>query len=414
MTDLKNPPDNRLSNPEQLDKLLVVVTPHAWVGLFCLLGLIAAVLFWALFGSIPIKVEGKVIVMNQKGELLSVQAQMGGTVSSLAVSTGQKVKKGDLLAVISDRQEQLKFESSTAKVEQLTRDFERLKIEVDREAEANMRAIKADIEAKKYNVRQLEERITTTQGDVDKKKRLVDEGLISPIALHDAEEKLANSHIELETTKSALATLNYNLTKGYRTEELKSKEHELQQAKDEKALLEARHPLYNVFSPIDGTVLELRVSEGDLIQAGAPVAWMEASSGEEAPYIFYGYFPVEKGKRISVGNEVQIELSTVDPEEYGYILGTVKEISGYAVSKESIVKTIHNKELVDYLTSGAEAVVQVLVEPEIDSETGGYKLTSGKTPSTKITTGTVGRVQAIIHRIRPIYYVLPIEAFEVK
>jgi HlyD family secretion protein len=407
--DDKSEDQEKISNREQLDKPLTVVTPRMWTGLMTLMSLMGIVLLWSIFGSIPIKVEGKGIVLNQKGELLSVQAIMGGTIGEINAVPGRRVKKGELIAKIIDPQETFKFEGAKTTVEHKKRDLEKIKADIERESAANRKAVESELAARKYNVKQLEDRIVTLEGDVAKKRKLTEEGLISPIALHEAEDKLINSHIELETVKATIENLNYNLVKGYRTEDLKGKEQDYGKAVDELQLLETRQPLYNILSPTDGTVLELRVSEGDVIQPGAPVAWMEASNGETSPYVFYGYFPLEQGKRISVGNEIQFELSTVDSQEYGYVLGIVRGVSGYAVSKESILKTVRNKELVDYLNSGAEAVVQVTIEPEIDPLTNEYKWTSGKTPPIQITTGTVGKMQAIIHRIRPIYYVLPVE-----
>lgn len=402
----------KIKDSENLDQLLTVVTPRLWAGLISLMVLIGIILLWAFFGSIPIKVEGRGIVMNQQGVLLNIQAHIAGTISEIDVVSSQKVKKDDLIAKIYDAEESFKLENAKSTLENKKKDLEKIKFEIERESAANKKAIETELAAKTYSVKQLEARIATLEGDVEKKRKLVSEGLISPIALHDAEDKLANAHIELETVKAAIESINYNLLKGYRMEDLKSKETSVGKAQDELILLELRKPLYSIYSPTEGKILELRISQGDTVQPGTPVAWMEAASGEETPYVVSGYFPIEQGKRISVGNEVQIELSTVDFEEYGYLLGKVKEVSGFAVSKDSIEKAIHNKELVNYLTSGAEAVVQVLIEIQRDPNTSEYKWSSGEAPTEKITTGTVGKLHAIIHRIRPIYYVLPLDAFQ--
>lgn len=404
----------RLSNPEQLDSLFVVVTPKAWAALLCLMSIAAIILLWAIFGSIPIKVEGKGIVMNEKGHLFTVETKIAGSVKEIFVKPGDVVKKDDLIAQLYDPEEELKLSAGEIKVENLTNDLQRLNDEVAAEEKANIEALQRELTAKQYSVEQQEKKVSALDEEVGKEKNLVKEGLIGPNILLATEERLTNARIELETTKATIATLKYNLTKGYRTQEIKLKEHELFQARMEKEILETRKPFYYVYSPHEGHVLEILVNAGNLVQAGTPIVWMEFMEKENQipPRLFYGFFPVEQGKRITEGAQVQITLSTVEPQEYGYLLGTVQEVSTFAVSKDSMMKLIHNRELVEYLTSGAKAVIQVIVKPEIDPSTGQFKWTSGKIPPVKITTGTVSTMQAITSRIRPIYYVLPIEGLK--
>ena len=64
----------RLSSPEQLETLIRVVTPNAWLALAPLLGLIALAAAWGWFGSIPTTVAGKwdVAVNTGQGEYFAV------------------------------------------------------------------------------------------------------------------------------------------------------------------------------------------------------------------------------------------------------------------------------------------------------------------------------------------------------
>lgn len=402
----------RLSNPEQLDSLLVIVSPKAWLLLVAFIILSAATLFWVFFGEIPIKIQGRGIVMNQKGFLFNVQTKVGGSVHKVYVKAGDDVKKGDLLAEMYDAEEELKLARARLKVDKLTENLARLKTEVGAEAKSERVAEESELEAKKYSIKQLEMKIESLEKLVDNRQKLYDEGLISRAVLRDTEEKLSNTKIEREVTRAAIDNLLFNLTKGYRTEEIKHREEDLYDAIREKELLEIRLPFYKIYSPTDSTVLALLAGQGDILMAGAPLIWMEEKTEDKSPYVIYGFFPIEKGKRVIEGTKVQISLSTVDTQEYGYMEGTVKEVSAFAVSKDSIAKLIHNKELVDYLTTGAIAVFQVLIDPKIDPTIDNYYWTSGKTPPVAISTGTVCTIQAIIKEIRPIYFILPSEQFQ--
>lgn len=401
----------RLSNPEQLDSLLVVVTPKIWVALLCVLGLALTAALWAFFGSIPIKIEGKGIVMNQKGSLFNIPSQMGGTVQQIYVKPGDEVNEGDQIALIFDAEEQLKLDRARQKVVNLTQNLQRLVDEVEVENKAQREAQERELAAKEFSIEQLDRRIKDLETEVERRKKLHEQGLVSHSVLIETEDRLSSARIEQELAKSAIATLKYNLAKGYRTEEVKAKEEELFKATEERDLLETRQPYYTVYSTASGNVLTLLASEGDVVETGTPLVWVEYRTMQNAPYIIYGYFPLEKGKRINVGSKVQINVSTVDPQEYGYLQGIVKEVSSYAVSKDSIARMIHNRELVEYLSQGS-AAVQVLIDLEIDPETQTYRWTSGITPPIDISSGTVCTLQAIIHRLRPIYYLIPIDTFK--
>lgn len=54
----------RLSNPEQLDHLLTVVNPKAWIALLTLMICFILALLWAFLATIPIQVEGNGIVLE--------------------------------------------------------------------------------------------------------------------------------------------------------------------------------------------------------------------------------------------------------------------------------------------------------------------------------------------------------------
>ncbi len=273
-------PLERLSHPVQLDALLVVVTPRMWIALLCLIMLLGGLIGWSVFGSLPVTVHGRGIVMNQKGRLLTINTPVGGLMQNITVKPGQEVKAGQLMAEMADPERQM--------------------------------------------------------------------------------------------------------------------------------------PLHRLTSPIDGKVLELLAGEGETLTPGSPVVWLEYSNAGHAPYRVYAYFPLAQGKRLAVGTAAYVAVSTIDTQEYGYLQGKVSEVSGFAIPQAGLEKQIYNKELVEYLAPGDEAVIEATIELDIDPHTHDYRLTSGKSLPSPLTTGTVGTVQATIHRIRPLYYMLPLESLKLE
>ena len=80
----------RYTSLEQLDEMLRIVNTRKWIGLICM-GMIAfIVLIWALYGSLPLKVEGRGLLVHSKG-FFNVETKVKGTVEELHVKAGDLV-----------------------------------------------------------------------------------------------------------------------------------------------------------------------------------------------------------------------------------------------------------------------------------------------------------------------------------
>src|SRR5215210_6284680 len=90
----------RLSSPEELDRLFTLVRIKAWIPLLTIGVLCAGVVAWAIFGRIPETVDGAGVLINP-GRVQGVQSPYGGQIVLLKVRAGQVVKKGEVLAVVN-------------------------------------------------------------------------------------------------------------------------------------------------------------------------------------------------------------------------------------------------------------------------------------------------------------------------
>lgn len=399
-----------IQSPEGLDHFITVNTPKSWIGLWTAAGLIACIFLWLIFGSIPIKVIGKGLVINREG-LFNVSALSDGTVRNLFVQPQDRVRAGDLVAELYDPQLEFKITAAQVKATNLGEELDRLKKQIEVEGVFQKRALQSEKAAKEFTIKTLEARIQNLKEDLGKKERLHAQGLIALSQVHQVEQQMYETEVNLETTKANLATTISNLEKTYRFEELKSKEDDFTQAEHELGLLLVSQKYEKVYSPDDGIVLGLLVNKGEVVSKGTPLVWLEHASPQDKPasHLIYGFVPVEEGKRIQLGTMVDIELSNVNTQEFGAMIGRVSEVSSFAVSPEIVTKTIHNQGLATYLTGGEKASVMVIIEPEINPNTySGYTWTSGDGPPIKVSTGTICTIKAIVERIRPIYYLFPI------
>lgn len=96
---------DRLSSPEQLDLLMQVTGPRAWVALAAVGLLLLAGLAWAVFGTIPTTIETQGILLR-RGGVQTLEAPFAGAVANVTVLSGDGVDKGqELLTLRPDKPE---------------------------------------------------------------------------------------------------------------------------------------------------------------------------------------------------------------------------------------------------------------------------------------------------------------------
>lgn len=394
----------RFQVPEQIDMVFVPVRTYPWL-IWSALGILGiSFLFWLFFGSIPVIVQGRGIIVSGQG-LYNIQANTLGLVEKLLVKQGDYVSKGQLVAKVQDPASVVKYQNAISRLEIIEKQLKELRQQVLLESHAEKVAILKGIESSNFAIQEINKTILELEAVLAKKEVLYQQQLIGLNDLQITKHVLSQYKVELEATKASLAKLEANLAKLYRDQEIKDKERELLQATQEKDILKLGLDYGNVYSPDRGVVLELLVNEGDRVSPGMGLMHLEYDTKKKYNHVFYGFIPIAMGKNIKPGFEVKIEPSTVNRSEYGALIGKVDEISLFAVSKEKIVNLIQNENLANYFMHEEKAVTQLVIVPVLDSNTPtGYKWTSEKGPPFQITTGTVCIITIVAERISPLFY----------
>ena len=163
-----------------------------------------------------------------------------------------------------------------------------------------------------------------------------------------------------------------------------------------------------IISPYDGYVLETSVVTGQIVGAGNRLGTIEAEdSNAELESIVY--FADKDGKQIKPGMNVQITPSVVKRERYGGIVGVVTKVSPFPVTTQEIAAIVGNEDLAKTVAGDNGARVQVFVKLQEDSTTSsGYKWSSSKGPSLKVSSGTTTLVRVKVGEVAPISYIIPI------
>ena len=100
------------------------------------------------------------------------------------------------------------------------------------------------------------------------------------------------------------------------------------------------------------------------------------------------YLPIDDGKKIKVGQSVQIVPANVSVDEYGYLLGKVTFVAGLASTPESMQAVLQNEFLVrEFAAAGPVLRVEAALQRD-PSTPSGYAWSSSDGPSGRVSTGT--------------------------
>src|SRR5258708_2827090 len=87
---------DRLSSPDQLDRLVTVTSPAGWIALAALAVLIGAIIAWSILGTVPTRVSGSGIIVTRGGRVFDGMAPAAGVLSAVT-AIGARVGKGDTM-----------------------------------------------------------------------------------------------------------------------------------------------------------------------------------------------------------------------------------------------------------------------------------------------------------------------------
>lgn len=88
---------DKLSNPEQLDRMIKISSPLSWLALIAVLLIIVATVVWSIIGELPTTeiVSGTIVDSNNVG---SVYSDSSGVLEKYCVEIGNEIKSGDKIA----------------------------------------------------------------------------------------------------------------------------------------------------------------------------------------------------------------------------------------------------------------------------------------------------------------------------
>ncbi|MFA6807667.1 MAG: NHLP bacteriocin system secretion protein [Eubacteriales bacterium] len=435
---------DRLSSPEELDKMLTVTSPRAWLSLIGIGLVLGTALIWGIFGNIATRIDGQGILLS-KGGVYSIVHVTGGLVTDVRIKPGDQVKKGDVLVRIDQseaattlnmmKETLVYLENLDVKNPQLPdknidvqtgAEVLALVSEV-REALAGVEQAQADAEQELAEARLQLEKARLAENNLREKvsnyEKLYELGGVSREELEQVQNDLPLQEMERgileKKVQELLADTGQVLDNGEQGQTWTNLASLQQQLADKRKFVitelqaqiaEGQRAIEdgdNIVSSIDGRVLEVNYKKGDLLQAGASVASIVREIEGDKSLQAIIYVSAEQGKKILPGMEADISPTIIQKEEYGYLLGKVVSVSEYPVSTQSMLMRVGNQDLVSQL-SGQGAPVEVQVELIVNDKTvSGYSWSTPEGPEVNMESGTICIGSVTVGKKRPITMVLP-------
>lgn len=396
---------DRLSSPEQLDRLMYVTDPRGWIALAGLYLVLAFALGWSVLGRLPIPIEGTGILLSAAG-IRQVEVLGTGVVTEIRVSEGDPVVPGDTIALVAQPRLRQRVEQARDRLE-LLRETRRERAaftasNTTLETEVLDRA-RADL-ARRLEV--LDERIAWLEGRVEAEREAQALGLVTQSTVQNTVQQLEATRaeragVEVDLRDNELARL---LLANRSSERLQEVDERIRDAEAElQALALELAQQSTVLSPYAGHVREIRSDVGQLVTEGRALCSVEMV---DAPLQAVAFVPPE-GKRIRVGMEAQVSPVTVRREEHGYLLGEVSFISSQPATREGMLRVLGNEILVDQLARGGAPFLVEITLLRDPSTPSGFRWSSGAGPPGAVESGTPLTVRVVVERERPIGLVIP-------
>jgi HlyD family secretion protein len=348
----------KMQSPERLDTLLPVTSPVGWLLLLTIGFVLLVTVVWGYTGTIIRTTTGEgILVRNADMGIMSIGGQGSGAIEEVLIQVGDEVKKGTPI-----------FKLDLAQThEQLVRSRDALAALMKQE-EAQ-RSEEAD-------------RLKILQEKLANQESLYERGLLTKSPVLDTKTAI----YELESRQYA------------RTQQILDQNARI-------ADLEIRLKQEGIVrSPFDGEVLEVAVNLGDYAQPGRLLARFQSLEGNEDALVFV---PAGDGKKVKPGMRIRISPSTVKPEEFGYIQGTVRSVSMYPISKDEMMTELGNEITVERILRGGEVIALIATLETDPKSPSGFKWSSATGPDISVEGGTLCTASIVLERERPITLVLP-------
>lgn len=397
-----------LTSPEQLDQLIQVVTPRAWLIANTLYVILFCLIIWSFFGSIPTQADSYGILLAGGGDIFNAVAPDGPSrVERFLVKPGDKVEKNQLIAILSRPDLSNEIQETQKYLNDLKNKYTHMQADSHKEIAIRQKQTLDQIasnqnasENAKIKAKNLQELLSIRQEAFKKgieTRQNVTQTVQEYYNVQSEIQSLANQIIQAQVSQDSFAA---QWRDQLRTLELKIADENLKFLN-----LQTRLRLStSVTAPVTGLITHIPLAPGSIATTGMPLVSI-ASQGKGLDALVY--LPPQLGKQVKVGMLAQVAPTTMEKAEFGSIYGKVISVSPFPATPEAILATLQNQDLVKKFTQ-KEPPIEVRIQLETNLTTfSGFKWSSSQGPQQTITPGTLATAMITIRKQPPITLVIP-------
>lgn len=397
----------RAASLEELDHLVTITRPLDWILALVIFVVLGTAVAWGFFGRLPTRAQAEGILVSSGGRVVDAVSGAAGRLASIDVSVGDRVTQGQVIARVSQTEVEQRYHDAAEVHRERESEHETLKTKVAAELAVKAQNFAKLEEAFNQVIKATDQRVTYLATDVSNLEGLLAKGYTTRHNLEDRRRELTDAQQRKEDAQNEILKLNEQKTdlETQRQRDIEQSQFRLNEARRQMDQLAAELGRdTKVLSPIEGRVLEIKVSTGSVLNVGTPVVVVE-SEGATLDAVLY--VAADRGKGVKPGMEVRLEPSTVKREEFGTMVGTVQSISEFPITPQGMAAVLHNDSLVTrFSKDGAPYAASVRLKRD-ETTVSGYRWAVGKGPALRLTSGTLTRAEITTRERRPVELIVP-------
>lgn len=402
---------NETQSPDPVNEAMRLTSSAGWLQLGTLGALVLVALVWSALVDIPMKVKASGILLDEGG-VADITLSSRGRVVDMRVRLGDEIRKGDIIAIISQPDLALQLSVKEAGLRGAMERANLLKRYNQETAKAQGTAVDSRVQSAEQRVATLSERRRWLQERQDNLENMMRQGFV-------AQETVLRNKAELTDVVNQIATARSDASGGrndfkvqdvQRQKELTNAQEEVERLTAEVA--DTRKLLIDnseVRSPYSGRVMEVKYGQGEYVEIGNPMVSLirnDYRDGSANRVVAEVFVPPDSGKEVKLGMRVDVAPSSVQSSEYGFIVGTVVAVSEAPATSAGMMRILKNDQLVKQLSQQG-APFEVKVELETAPTRSGFAWTSSQGPKSAINSGTPCDAFFVVRKRRLLGLVLP-------
>ena len=283
-----------------------------------------AIVVWSLVGQIATRTPGDGILIIGGGQVVDAVSAAAGRLESINVAANERVLRRQVIARIAQTDSEQRYRNAFEVHQERMREHSDLMSTIDRELAAKAQSFAALEAGFQQTIRAAEKRVAYLTIMVGQLEGILAKGYETRRNVEDRRRELTDAEQRMTDAKNEILKLKTQIL-DLDIQRERDRQQSLFRVNDARRQMEQLagelERSSQVISPIDGRVIEFKVSAGSVLAVGTPVIQIESEGLTLAAVI---YIPGDRGKEVKPGMEVRVEPTTVRREEFGTLVGEAR------------------------------------------------------------------------------------------